>query len=161
MRRTIRLSLAFGGLLLFAGCGSSPAGPDAGPPAPAVPQFGFAWTGTYAVLSCTDSGDGAGVCASAPVGAIGAYSLTLSQSGTLVTGPFTIGTLAFASTGGTIAADGSLSLRQSNQANGITDTAQWTLTVSAGQLHGTFQATSSTSTGAFTLTGQIATAAHP
>lgn len=149
-------------IALSAGCGSSPTNQPTGPTGPSVPQYGFNWTGTFSVLSCAETGDGAGVCAaSGAVGSTGIYSLTLSQSGSVVSGPFAIGNEAFPSTGGTIASDGTLSLTGTNTANGITDVVRWSLLVSNSSLAGTVTIRSSEANGSVTLTAQIVSSSHP
>jgi hypothetical protein len=135
-------------------CGKNPNAPD-------TPQFGFNWNGLYSVQACVDSGDAAGACAQAPVGQTAPYTLSLTQTGTTVSGSSTLGNAVFPTTSGTIANDGSLQLK-STLANGpLTQTLTWTLTISGTQLQGTFTAVATDAGGAATLTGKITTAVHP
>jgi hypothetical protein len=144
-------------LLSVAACGSS--NPNS-PSGSSVPQFGFNWTGNFQITSCTPSNSAvASLCGSVTIGALDSFTMTLSQSGTVVSGPFTIGATAFPSTGGSITND-VLSLQSSVTINGTTSQGAWSLTVSGSQLAGTVAFTVSNTAGGVTIAGAIVSSSH-
>src|SRR3954470_817528 len=90
--------------LLAAACGGSPTSSSD----IKTPNYAGNWHGTYTVSGCTQSGGVALANVCQLVGQNPPYTLTLTQSQKNVTGTFTLGTTTFPSTGGTVAADGSL-----------------------------------------------------
>lgn len=154
MKRLACLAL----LALTAACGSnSPTGPSQ----PAIPNFGFNWTGTFRVDSCAPfQGTDPSICAPVTIGQLDSFSMTLAQSGSQVTGPFTIGQVAFPSTGAAVT-DGTLTLQASTLAvDGTTTSSRWVLTVTGGQLAGSVSSSISNTSGGVTLTGTITSATH-
>jgi len=145
-------------LLLTACGGNSATGPSAPPP----PNYAGTWSGTYTVTGCTQSG---GMALANPCGLMGTtprYSITLTQNGTSATGSFTLGSLAFPSTGGTILSDGSLALSATYFSDGITIITNWALHNSGNAITGTVTQLwqSTTLSGQANVAGTIGTAVH-
>ena len=137
-------------------------GGNSASPSENIPNYGGSWSGTYTITGCTQSG---GVGLANICGAIGVtapYAFTLNQSGRSVTGSFTLGSIPFPSTGGTIGTDGSLALSATSQNNGITIIANWALTLPSTALAGTITQvwTSTTLSGQANVAGVIGTAVH-
>jgi hypothetical protein len=136
------------------------------PSTPNIPQFGGNWTGTLQLQSCIPfNAPSASLCNSETVGTTGPFSLTLTQSGSVVSGPFTIGSIAFPSTGATISSTGVLTLQSSvtTTVGGATSTAQgdWTLSLSGASLSGTAAAIVSGGGSGVTVNYAILTSTRP
>lgn len=142
---------------LCTACGSSSTAPSA----PPIPQYGGTWSGTYTITGCNQTGIfvTANLCSS--LGAAPPYSFQLSQSQRNVTGTFTLGSVNFPSTGGTIGADGSLGLNATTVSSGITVAVTWALNMPASSITGTItQVWTATGLGQANVAGTISTANH-
>lgn len=120
MRRWIAVVL----LLFTAACGGKDNGPSE-----RIPNYAGTWSGTYAVTGCNQTGDFATFNLCGSVGASAPYRFNLTQSQRNVTGSFTLGSVTFPSTGGTVASDGTLALTATQVDNGITIQVQWALSL--------------------------------
>jgi hypothetical protein len=159
IRQKTTLAALLAAATLTIGCGSdSPAAPTP----PPIAQYAGNWRGTYTITGCTQSGGVglANVCGS--LGNSPAYTFSLSQSGSSVTGSFTLGSIGFPSTGGTVGSDGSLQLQATSLSNGVTIIVTWHLTNPGNSIGGTIVQnwTSTTLSGQANVTGSISTAAR-
>lgn len=115
------------------------------------------WSGTYTLTGCNQSGGVglANLCSA--VGTTAPYSFSLTQGGPNVSGTFTLGSVTFPNTGGTVAQDGSLALSATHVANGLTTIATWALQFAGSTLIGTTTQTiqSSTLSGSVVIVGTI------
>lgn len=149
---------AIGLLIVLAACGSK--SPSA--PTETIAQYGGTWTGTYSISGCTQTGGVAlaNICGS--LGQTPPYRMNLTQSSRNVSGTFTLGTITFPQTGGTVGTDTSLQLNGTSVSNGITVVVSWNLRNSANQMTGNIsqQWASDTLSGGATVTGTINTAIH-
>lgn len=128
-----------------------------------MPSFAGNWSGTFLVQGCAQTGGAASanLCSLAPAGTTGSFTLTLTQSGSTVTGSFTIESTTFPGANGTVASDGSLSLQGSNSTNGVTEIADWRLDVAGSALTGTFTLNIADAVGdAVTISLTITSATH-
>ena len=143
-------------LLLVSACGGS--NPLA--PSPSVPNYAGNWSGSYVLSGCNQSGGMALANFCANLGATMPYGLALTQSGSNVSGSFSLGQITFSSTGGTVSGDGSLTLNGSTVSNGNTIIVTWALRLSGSALSGTLTQvwTSSTLSGQINMVGTISTA---
>lgn len=155
MKRVVALALL---AICSVCCGGHPATPST----QTAPNYAGTWSGTYTDTSCTQSGSLAtlNLCA---VSARDLYSLILIQSGWEISATFTLGTVKFPATTGTIGADGSLSLTSTNASLGlIVLVATWHLNLtSSGALAGTVTQTWTDNTGvpgSIVITSAITTA---
>jgi hypothetical protein len=108
--------------------GSSPSAPTA----PPIAQYAGNWTGTYTITGCTQSG---GIALANICGSLGntpPYGLQLTQTGSNVSGSFTLGTVSFPNVGGTVGSDGSLALSGTSLSSGVTIVVTWALHMSSG-----------------------------
>jgi len=153
-----RLAPALALLSLFlVACGSSSTAPSA----PPIPQYGGNWSGTYTITGCNQTGIfvTANLCSS--LGAAPPYTFNLSQSQRNVTGTFTLGSVSFPSTGGTIGNDGSLGLNATTVSSGITVAVTWALNMPASSITGSItQVWTATGLGQANVAGTISTANH-
>src|SRR5262249_54293793 len=125
-----------------------------------IANYAGNWSGTYSVTGCTQTG---GVAAANICGALGntaPYSMSLTQSSRNVSGTFTLGSITFPSTGGTVGRDGSLQLNATVINNGVTIVVSWNLRMASTQMSGNIsqQWASSTLSGGATVAGTINTA---
>jgi len=122
MTRSVRLIVA---LLVYAAiaaaCGDNPN-------APSKVSYAGTWNGTYNVTACTPTGDFLTANPCPTIGTVGAFQLTLLQSGKTVTGTFTLGSVGFQATGNDVASDGSLTLVGTTNFSGIIITCTFTVT---------------------------------
>ena len=144
-------------MLIATGCGGSPSKPSE-----TIAQYGGSWSGTYSITGCTQTG---GVALANICGALGQtppYRMSLTQSSRNVSGTFTLGTIAFPQTGGTVGTDGSLQLNGTSISNGITIVVSWNLRNSVSQMSGNIsqQWASDTLSGGATVAGTINSAIH-
>jgi len=145
--------------LLAVSCGSS--SPAA--PAPArIAQYGGAWNGTYTITGCTQTG---GVALANICGSLGnapPYGFLLTQSGSNVSGSFSLGSIQFTGVGGTVGSDGSLAVQGTTITGGVTIVVRWSLTMPSTVMGGTVSQTwtSDTLSGSATVVGSISTALH-
>lgn len=143
--------------LCVVGCGSngSPTGPSKN-----VPNYSGNWRGTYTVTGCNETGgiSLANVCRL--VGNAPPFTLTLTQSQRNVSGSFTLGSINFPNTGGTVSEDGSLGLNATSVSDGITIVVTWSLNLPSTALTGTVSQiwTSTTLSGQANVVGTISTA---
>lgn len=142
---------------LFAGCGGDN---NAGPSQTRIPNYAGTWTGTYTITGCNQSG---GVALANVCGSLGnapPYRFVLTQSDRNVSGSFSLGSIQFPSTGGSVAQDGSLALSATSVSNSITVVVNWALTLPSQALAGTITQNwqSSGLTGSATVAGSINTA---
>jgi hypothetical protein len=151
--------LAVAAVAMTACGGSSPTKPSA----PPIPSYAGSWSGNYTITGCNQTGGMAlaNICGS--LGQSAPYRFNFQQSGSSVTGSFMLGTINFPSTGGTIAADGTLALQATTIQNGVTIIVNWALHNSGGAnpaITGTVaQAwTSTTLSGQTNVAGTIASA---
>jgi hypothetical protein len=156
MTRHVRLVLAVCALAASA-CGSSSSSPSQ-----SVPQYGGHWSGTYVISGCNQTGGMALANLCGSLGTSAPYGFSLTQNGTSVTGSFTLGTVNFANTGGTIAPGGSLALTGTTVTSGITIVVNWALNLSGSTLTGTVSQnwTSDTLSGQVNVVGTISNASH-
>ena len=112
------------------------------------------------ITGCTQTGifTLANLCGS--IGSAPPYGFVLTQSSRNVSGTFTLGSLAFGSTGGTVDANGSLGLSSTHTESGVTIVATWALNMPASAIAGTLTQvwTSNGSAGQATVVGTISTA---
>ena len=129
-------------------------------PTPPVANYAGNWTGVYTITGCNQTGGVAlaNICGS--LGTSAPYSFALTQSGSNVAGTFTLGSVAFPSTGGTVGSDGSLALSATTVSNGITIIVNWNLRMSGTAMSGAITQTwsSTTLSGNATVAGTISTA---
>lgn len=141
--------------LASAACGGDK-GPTA-PSAPAIPNYAGAWSGTYTITGCSQTGQIAlaNICGS--LGSTPPYTFNLTQSQRNVSGSFALGSVQFPNTGGTIGQDGSLPLSGTSVSSGITIVVNWALNMPAQAITGTItQQWSSTGlTGSATVAGSV------
>jgi hypothetical protein len=150
--------LPFALLIPLTACGSK----SPSTPTETIAQYGGTWTGTYSITGCTQTG---GIALANICGALGQtppYRMSLTQSSRNVSGTFTLGSVAFPQTGGTVGTDTSLQLNGTSISNGITIVVSWNLRNSANQMTGNIsqQWASDTLSGGATVTGTINTAIH-
>ena len=137
-----------------AACGGndSPTAPSA-----RIPSYGGTWSGTYTITGCTQTGQVAvaNICGS--LGNTPPYTFNLTQSQRNVSGAFTLGSVQFPNTGGTIAEDGSVALSGTSVSNGITVVVNWALNMPAQAITGTITQrwTSTGLTGSATVAGNV------
>jgi len=140
--------------VVLSACGGSDS-----PTAPSVriPSYAGVWSGTYTVTGCNQSGQVAAVGLCDSLGQTLPYGFNLTQSDRNVSGSFTLGSLQFPNTGGTVAQDESLPLSATYVADGVTIVVNWALNMPAQAITGTItqQWTSVGLTGSATLTGSI------
>ena len=154
--RTLRSQLAMLLLaVLTAACGGNPNAPSQN-----NAHYAGTWTGSYTITGCNQTGGIALANICGNLGASAPFTFTLSQSNTSVTGSFLLGTISFPSTGGTIGADGSLTLQATTVSNGVTIVVTWHLNESGTTLTGTVTQiwTSDTLSGQVNVTGTITSA---
>lgn len=106
-------------------CGGGPEAPMT--PAP-PPDFAGAWTGTYRVSSCSNSGffADAALC-STVLDTTASVTFTLAQSDRTVTGSFSLGTLNSPPVTSPVSSDGSLTLAAQVRDGVFTIDTTWTL----------------------------------
>ncbi len=145
--------------LVTAACGGSGDSPAA-PTPPPIANYAGTWTGTYTITGCTQSGGIALVNVCRTLGQVLPFQLSLTQGGSSASGSFTLGTISFPSTGGTVGSDGSLTLNGSTTSDGITIIVTWALRMAGSSMMGTVTQvwTSNTLSGQATLVGTIGTA---
>jgi hypothetical protein len=140
--------------VLVSACGGND-GPTS--PSARIPNYAAAWSGTYTITGCNQTGGVAlaNICGS--LGATPPYTFSLTQSSRNVSGSFALGSIQFPNTGGTIAQDGSLALSGTTVSSGITIVVNWALNMPAQAITGTItqQWTSDTLSGTVTVTGSI------
>ena len=88
-----------------------------------LPNYQGTWSGSYYIVSCSDSGRVSGSCSSFPINNVFPCDLNLVQTHDAVTGSFYLGTLS-ASASGPVSTDGTLLL------TGTISSAPWTVDVS-------------------------------
>jgi len=143
--------------VLATACGSS--GPT-GPSAPPIPQYAGTWTGTYTISGCNQTGGVAAANICGNLGNVAPYGFILTQSARNVSGSFTLGSISFPSTGGTVGQDGSLPLQATTVQSGITIVVTWALNLPVSSLTGTVTQiwTSNVLSGQANVVGTISTA---
>jgi hypothetical protein len=155
-----RMMAAVAAVVAMTACGgSSPTGPSA----PPIPSYAGSWSGNYTVTGCNQTGGMAlaNICGS--MGQSAPYRFDFQQSASSVTGSFMLGSVNFPSTGGTIAADGSLALQATSIRDGVTIIVNWALHNSGGPnpaITGTISQawTSTTLSGQTNIAGTLASA---
>lgn len=151
LQRAVLLSA----ICLLAACGGkdSPSSPSQ----TRIPNYGGNWNGTYTVTGCNQTGGVAlaNICSS--LGNTPPYQFNLTQSDRNVSGSFSLGSIGFPSTGGTVGQDGSLALSATSISNGITIVVNWALNLPATAIAGTITQNwqSSTLSGSVVVTGSI------
>jgi len=149
--RTPRLAFVLG-LISCLACGG---GDNA--PTPRIPDYSGNWSGTYTVTGCTQSGQIALANVCGLLGNTPPYRFNLTQSDRNVSGTFTMGSITFPNTGGTVAQDGSLAISATTQSNGITVVVTWALNMPASSITGTLTQnwSSAALSGSATVAGSI------
>jgi hypothetical protein len=150
--------IAIAGTLPTVACGGG-SGPAAPMPGPTIPSYAGAWTGTYLVSSCTNSGvfAEAALC-SQVLNTTASVAFTLAQNDRTVTGTFRLGALISSQATAMIAGDGSLTIVAPVQDGVFSIATTWTLQqATPGALTGQTQQvwTVSGQTGVATLQGSI------
>lgn len=125
-----------------------------------VPNYDGKWSGSYYVTSCSQTGIFAlaDLCDTFSVNKVMPYNMSLSQSGSSVSGAFAMGTLVFSQSSNTIDGGGQLALNGSYSSGTTSINASWSLTCpTAGRLNGTLQHTwrDSGYSGQLVVTGTI------
>jgi hypothetical protein len=127
-----------------------------------APPFSGFWTGTYIVERCEGTGSVQDVFCSTnrgfyPVGTTLPISMSLTQTGSNVTGPFALGTVAGSATG-TVSAGGVLTLQGTATAAPISAAiSAWSTTVSGNSMSGniTYNLTSTGTPGVATVVTRL------
>lgn len=152
------MRIAFVALWLAAvGCGGDKNPASSTPP---IQSYEGSWGGNYTITGCTQSG---GVSLANICGALGnsaPYHFNFTQSQRSVTGSFTLGSVTFPSTGGTVNTDGSMQLQATSINSGITVIVTWNLTNSGNAIGGTVSQvwTSTSLSGQANVAGNITSA---
>ena len=143
--------------ILSAACGGSKSPTT---PTEVIANYAGNWSGAYSVTGCTQTGGVAAANVCSALGNTPPYSMSLTQSSHNVSGTFTLGSIAFPATGGTVGTDGSLQLNATAINSGVTIVVSWNLRMASSQMSGTIsqQWASSTLSGGATVTGTINTA---
>lgn len=130
-----RLVVLFAICLSVLACGGkdSPSSPSQ----TTIPSYAGNWSGTYTVTGCNQTGGVAlaNICGS--LGQTPPYRLSFTQSNRNVSGNFTLGSIVFPNTGGSVAQDGSLQIAATTQTNGITVIVNWALNFPSTAITGT------------------------
>jgi hypothetical protein len=149
--RVTRLAAAVGLCVVLAACGGNSTAPSNSTP------FAGSWNGTYAVNSCVATNDflTGGFCNTLTGNLI--VQMFLSQSGSTVSGTFTLGTLGFQSSSGAVGSDGSLTLKGTTILNGTSVAVTLVLQVAGSSMTGSIAQlwTSVVASGQLTLTGTL------
>jgi hypothetical protein len=90
--------------LASAACGGNGGPTD---PSPRIPNYAGAWSGTYTITGCNQTGQIAIANICGALGGTPPYTFALTQSQRNVSGSFGLGSIQFPNTGGTIGQDGS------------------------------------------------------
>lgn len=158
MTKRQMLGITMMAALVTAACGGS--SPTA--PAETIANYAGGWSGNYSITGCTQSGGVAlaNICGS--LGQTPPYSMSLTQSARNVSGTFSLGSIQFPTTGGSVGQDGSLQLNATSNSNGITIIVAWNLRMTGTQMNGTISQNwaSSTLSGGANVSGTINTAIH-
>lgn len=137
---------------------ANPTSPSSPTPVPSpFPNYAGQWSGTYTITGCTQAGGVALANLCASLGSTPPYSFSFTQGGQNVSGTFTLGSITFPNTGGTVAKDGSLALSATNIANGLTTVVNWALQFPGASIIGTVTQNiqSSTLSGSAVIAGSI------
>lgn len=144
--------------LWVAGCGGSN---NATPSQTRIPTYAGGWTGTYTITGCNQSGSIALANLCGSLGNTPPYRFNLTQSDRNVSGSFSLGSIDFPNTGGSVAQDGSLALSATViTTTGVTVVVNWALTLPSQALAGTITQNWQANgvTGSATVAGSINTA---
>jgi hypothetical protein len=152
MRRSLALMLVVGAAMLVTSC-SGGDGPTTAP-TPPVPNYQGQWTGDYSITGCSGSGVFAvppAFCDTFRVGTILPLTLTLTQSGSQVTGTANFGNITMP-VSGPVASDGRLLLNGSavivqGEANLNTSLQNWGTAISGTSMNGNWGQVWSINTG--------------
>jgi hypothetical protein len=115
---------------MFAACGGSPSSPT-----PSIPTISGQWTGSYTVISCTETSAAVGACAG--IGAGGPHNLTPSQTGGNFVGQLGVGVFAIPISG-SVDATGTVTLAGSGPVSFATLTVtSWRAVITGSTMTGT------------------------
>lgn len=151
-------------VMIVAALATTACGGSKSPTAPAevIANYAGGWSGQYSITGCTQNGGIAlaNICGS--LGQTPPYNFSLTQASRNVSGTFSLGSIQFPSTGGTVGQDGSLQLNATSKSNGVTIIVAWNLRMTGTQMNGTIsqQWASDTLSGNVSVSGTINTAIH-
>ena len=156
MKRLIAILAA---VVAASACGSNSA---TGPTPENIPSFAGSFSGSYAITSCSQSGDVSLADVCGLLGSSASYTFSLTQNGRSVTGSFALGGVAFPATSGSVASDGTLALSATALNGDVSVRVDWVLSSTGSNLGGTLTQrwTASGLSGEANVSGRISNSAR-